>query len=189
MAIPIRREGEYAVFTGADGKEIRYPIAELRAALRKKPAEREITCPDINKFNQFYANIIREPDPQYTAWMWEIFKCIRTREVGFRTKQTTTRFENIGKPYFLKEGLRKRLAMGEPFSFFMSSAYVQHSIRGQSADLKDNRTIYGFDLFVDIDAETLAEAHIEAAKIADMCSSLGYEHSITFSGKKDSTWF
>jgi len=65
MAIPIRREGEYAVFTGADGKEIRYPIAELRAALRKKPAEREITCPDINKFNQFYANIIREPDPNH----------------------------------------------------------------------------------------------------------------------------
>jgi DNA primase catalytic subunit len=61
---------------------------------------------------------------------------------------------------------------------------VKHTFDGKPADLKNQREIYGFDYFMDVDAESLGEAKDETTKLMDFLLAEKLEFSIRFSGSK-----
>ncbi|HEX54549.1 MAG TPA: hypothetical protein ENF49_00250 [Candidatus Altiarchaeales archaeon] len=179
--IEVDREEDKAILI-IDGKKIVINYNALSKSLRKK-SYKIVKCPDSDKFTTFYANLIREPDEWWTALMWEIFKCVRTREVSLGGG-VMVRHINVGRPYFLKNALRQALAIGEPFNFFRTSTYIRHTHNGMPADLSKKRIVYGSDYFADFDSDNLDELLSIVGESSDKLSECGIRHSIIFSGKK-----
>jgi hypothetical protein len=94
------------------------------------------------------------------------------------------RYLNIGGYNYLKPPLSKALKTNRPFHFFTGLVHLLHSKDGKQVDLRKERYIYGFDLALDIDEDTINKAKKEALKAKTFLDSIGAPHLINFSGSK-----
>lgn len=184
MQPKITREGEIIKFSNCPPKwEIN--VDELRRKIRKFQ-EIKADSEQAKVFVEFYNNIINEKDKQYVAWMFEIFKNIRTRSVRFVPPVQKDDY-NIGKPSYMKFCLKDYFykSKGKPFAFFASTYHIRHTTEGTSLDTKNQlNEPYKFDLPIDIDSPNLEDALSKAWKIIEFVEGISPIEQVDFSGAK-----
>jgi len=186
----ITRDGDIIKFQNCQ-KDWEINVNLLRRKIRKFSEMTFLTEQDSEKakvFVDFYKDIVQEKDEKFVAWMFEIFKFIRTRSVRF-IPPVEQKDYNIGKPSYMKHCIRQYLykSEGRPFSFFCSTYHVRHTDEnGKSIDTKDQlNEPFKFDVFVDIDSKKIEDAKNKTLKIIDFIEKEYCPiEAVIFSGKK-----
>jgi hypothetical protein len=94
------------------------------------------------------------------------------------------RYNNIGTDDLMKRTLYQKLSINRPFHFFTGLTRIVHTREGKPLNLQETRLIYGFDLALDIDAETLDVAAQDTRQVQACLGTLGVPYTVVFSGKK-----